>query len=159
MIEIVIQKAKETWEFVKFLSEHFVEDSCQTTAAALTYQTLFAVVPALTVMYTVLSAFDSFGGMGRTVEDFIFTNIVPENVAVVQDYLRSFSEQAQNLSIVSLVFLTHSDSSLFPELTRTGVAMQTWSMPVAVLLTLPSYNERGRPHPRVLAGEVAAGAA
>ena len=50
MIEKIIQKAGETWQFVKFLVQHFIEDSCQTTAAALTYQTLFAVVPALTVM-------------------------------------------------------------------------------------------------------------
>jgi len=119
VIEKVKQKATETWEFIKFLNEHFVEDSCQTTAAALTYQTLFAVVPALTVMYTVLSAFDSFGGMGKTVEDFIFTNVVPENVAVVQDYLHSFSEQAQNLSIVSLVFLAVTASLMLFTIERT----------------------------------------
>lgn len=119
MIEKAIEKARETWEFIKFLSDHFIEDSCQTTAAALTYQTLFAVVPALTVMYTVLSAFDSFGDMGRSVEDFIFANVVPENVAVVQDYLRSFSEQAQNLSIVSLVFLVATASLMLFTVERT----------------------------------------
>jgi len=119
VIEKAIEKARETWEFIKFLSDHFIEDSCQTTAAALTYQTLFAVVPALTVMYTVLSAFDSFGNMGRIVEDFIFANVVPENVAVVQDYLRSFSEQAQNLSIVSLVFLVATASLMLFTVERT----------------------------------------
>lgn len=56
-------------------------------------------------MYTVLSTFESFGGMGRILEDFIFTNVVPENVAVMQEYLRGFSEQAQKLSIPSAVFL------------------------------------------------------
>jgi len=97
--------AVQAWHLVSFIIRHYVEDSCQTTASALTYQTLFAVVPALTVMYTVFSTFESFAGMGRTLEDFIFANVVPENVAVVQDYLRGFSEQAQNLSIPSAVFL------------------------------------------------------
>jgi membrane protein len=119
VIDKIKQKAKESWEFLKFLNEHFVEDSCQTTAAALTYQTLFAVVPALTVMYTVLSAFDSFGGMGKTVENFIFANVVPENVAVVQDYLHSFSKQAQNLSIVSLVFLAITATLMLFTIERT----------------------------------------
>lgn len=95
----------QSWNLFRFILRHYVEDSCQTTASALTYQTLFAVVPALTVMYTVLSTFESFGGMGRILEDFIFTNVVPENVAVVQDYLRGFSEDAQNLSIPSAIFL------------------------------------------------------
>ncbi len=101
----VKQIAAQAWHLVGFIIRHFIEDSCQTTASALTYQTLFAVVPALTVMYTVLSTFESFGGMGRMLEDFIFANVVPENVAVVQEYLRGFSEDAQNLSIPSAVFL------------------------------------------------------
>ena len=99
------QIAGQVLNLARFVIRHYVEDRCHTTASALTYQTLFAVVPALTVMYTVLSAFESFGGMGRILEDFIFTNIVPENVAVVQDYLRGFSVQAQKLSIPSAVIL------------------------------------------------------
>jgi len=105
----VFEKVKrivgQPWNLVSFIFRHYIEDSCQTTASALTYQTLFAVVPALTVMYTVLSTFESFGGMGRILEDFIFANVVPENVSVVQEYLRGFSEDAQNLSIPSAVFL------------------------------------------------------
>ncbi len=101
----MLQIPAEIWRLLGFLGRHFVEDNCQTTAAALTYQTLFAVVPSLTVMYTVLSAFESFSGMGRVVEDFIFANVVPENVSVVQDYLRSFSDQARNLSVPSVILL------------------------------------------------------
>ena len=86
MIDKIKLLVTETWRLLKFLVEHFFEDSCQTTAAALTYQTLFAVVPALTMMYWGISGLDAFGGMGRTVEDFIFGNIVPENVAAVQEF-------------------------------------------------------------------------
>lgn len=105
MIDKIKRIADESWRLLRFLVQHFFEDSCQTTAAALTYQTLFAVVPALTVMYAVLSMFEAFAGMGRVAEDFIFGNIIPENVAVVQDYLRSFSQQARSLGIPSAIFL------------------------------------------------------
>ncbi len=105
MIEKFIERVTESWRLLKFLVQHFFEDSCQTTAAALTYQTLFAVVPALTMMYAVLSTFDTFGGMGRTIEDFIFGNIVPESVGAVQEYISNFSRGAQKLGVPSAIFL------------------------------------------------------
>ena len=43
--------------------------------------------------------------MDRILEDFIFTNVVPENVSLVQEYLGGFSAQAQSLSMPSAVFL------------------------------------------------------
>lgn len=93
------------WRFFAMVARQFVEDDCPGTAAALTYQTLFAVVPLLTVMYAMFNAFEAFGGIAERVESFIFSNIVPENVAVVQEYVSSFSSQAQNLSGPSLLLL------------------------------------------------------
>jgi membrane protein len=93
------------WRFVSHLIERYVEDRCQATAAALTYQTLFAVVPLLTVMYAIFNAFEAFSGLSDMVEGFVFDNVVPENVVVLQDYLRDFSTQARNLGAPSLVFL------------------------------------------------------
>jgi membrane protein len=91
--------------FVAHLIGRYVEDRCQATAAALTYQTLFAVVPLLTVMYAIFNAFEAFSGLSHMVEGFVFDNVVPENVVVLQDYLRDFSTQARNLGAPSLVFL------------------------------------------------------
>lgn len=91
--------------FVTFLWEQFFEDHCPSTAAALTYQTLFAIVPLLTLTYTVFSMFEAFADVGHTVEEFLFNNIVPENISVVQEYLRGFSDQARQLSLPSLALL------------------------------------------------------
>ena len=49
--------------------------------------------------------FEAFSGLGHTVEEFLFNNIVPENISVVQEYLRSFSDQARQLSLPSLALL------------------------------------------------------
>lgn len=95
----------DLWPFARSVGKHYVDDSCQTTAAALTYQTLFAVVPLLTVMYTMLSAFNAFSDMGKRVEDLIFQNIVPANVHAVQEYLHRFSDQARDLSVWSVIIL------------------------------------------------------
>ena len=71
---------RNVWVFTKLLSRNYVEDGCQSSAAALTYQTLFAVVPLLTITFTVLSAFQALSGVGETLQNFVFENVVPEAV-------------------------------------------------------------------------------
>lgn len=92
-------------QFGTMIGRTYLDDDCQSTAAALTYQTLFAVVPLLTVMYSMFNAFAAFEGVSGRIEDFVFDNVVPENVDVVKEYLTSFSEQAQSLSGPSLALL------------------------------------------------------
>ena len=91
------------WDFFKLLVKNYSEDGCQSTAAALTYQTLFAVVPLLTITYAVLGAFEAFSGVGDVLQDFVFDNVVPESVSVVQEYIQQFSSQAMSLSGPSLI--------------------------------------------------------
>ena len=97
---------RQIWAFFYLMSERFIEDSCRSTAAALTFQTLFAVVPLLTVMYTIFNAFEAFDGLSGTVQEFIFTNVVPENVAVVREYLDEFSTSATNLGVPSGILVS-----------------------------------------------------
>lgn len=69
------------------------------TAAALTYTTLFAVVPLMTVTYTALSALPEFALVGRDIEQFVFTHFVPSAGQEVRAQLHSFSEQARGLTL------------------------------------------------------------
>jgi len=97
---------RQIGKFFYLMSDRFIEDSCRSTAAALTFQTLFAVVPLLTVMYTIFNAFEAFDGLSGTVQEFIFTNVVPENVAVVREYLDEFSTSATNLGVPSGILVS-----------------------------------------------------
>ena len=100
---MLMPKIQAVWGFFKLLVKNYFEDGCQSTAAALTYQTLFAVVPLLTITYTVLEAFEAFSGVGDLLQDFVFDNVVPESVSVVQEYIQQFSSQAMSLSGPSLI--------------------------------------------------------
>lgn len=100
-----VNSPRRIWEFLGYLREKFVEDNCQTTAAALTYQTLFAIVPALTVAFVILNYFAATKELGEQFENYVFANIIPENAAVVQEYLTSFSRQARTLTLPSVVLL------------------------------------------------------
>lgn len=91
--------------FIKSTIERFARNGCMDSAAALTYTTLFAVVPLMTVTYSLLSAIPSFQGIGENVQDFIFHNFVPTAGETVQSYLLSFSQQARKLTAVGILFL------------------------------------------------------
>lgn len=98
-------KIEGFWLYLKLLFGNYVEDKCQSTAAALTFQTLFAVVPLLTISFTVLDWFEAFGDMGDTLRNFLFANFLPDTVLIVEEYLQLFSEQARKLSAPSIVVL------------------------------------------------------
>lgn len=80
-------------------------DGCSLQAAALTYSTLFAVVPLLTLMYAALSLVPAFQGLGDQFEQLLFDNLIPQSGGEVRRYLREFSTQARNLSAVGGVML------------------------------------------------------
>lgn len=93
------------WRFLKYLTSRFVRDGCRESAAALTYITLFALVPLLTLMYATFSMVPAFQELGTDVQELIFSNFLPESGAEIQKYLTQFSAQARKLSAVGAVIL------------------------------------------------------
>jgi len=91
--------------WLQYLWRRFLEDECSRSAAALTYMSLFALVPLLTVMYAMLSAIPTFQGVGEQVQSLLFENLVPSTSAELEDYLADFSQQARNLSGIGIGFL------------------------------------------------------
>lgn len=91
--------------FVHFLWQRFLSDKCFETAGALSYTTLFAIVPLLTVVIAILSAFPAFAGWRMQVYDFIFRNFVPSAGTTVQGYLLQFADNASKLTAVGVLFL------------------------------------------------------
>ena len=91
--------------FLLYLVNQFLRNGGIINASALTYTTLFAVVPLMTVSYAMLAAIPSFQGVGEQVQGWIFSNFVPATGEVVQGYLKDFTQQAQKLTAVGVGFL------------------------------------------------------
>lgn len=91
--------------FVRYLGRRFLEDNCIKNAAALTYTTLFAVVPVMTVAYAMLAAIPAFDQVGGQVEAFIFKNFLPASGEALQRHLSEFSTQARQLTGVGVALL------------------------------------------------------
>lgn len=91
--------------FLKYLFRQFFANQGILNASALTYTTLFAVVPLMTVTYAMLAIVAPFQGAGEELQNWIFQNFVPATGNVVQEYLNSFAAQARQLTVVGIVFL------------------------------------------------------
>lgn len=77
----------------------------KTHAAALTYTTLFALVPLLTVTYSMLSMIPALQESKGAIEEVLLGNLVPTSADTLMGYLYQFSEQARQLTTIGVVLL------------------------------------------------------
>lgn len=104
----VPQQLANSGQFVVYAVRRFLGDGCPQSAAALTYMSLFAVVPMLTLMYSMFSLVPAFQELGGQVEEFIFSKFLPSSGQEITGYLSEFSSQARKLSVagVAIIFVT-----------------------------------------------------
>ena len=100
-----IPSPQECLKLVRYVKKRYVADGCSHSAAALTYMSLFALVPLLTVMYAILSAVPAFQQVGQQIQSLIFENFVPATGHEVQNYLTQFSDKARKLTGLGIAFL------------------------------------------------------
>lgn len=105
ILNTAMERFKHWIKLLFYVRQRYIADGCSDSAAALTYMSLFAVVPLMTVMYAVLSAVPAFQQVGEQVQAFIFINFVPATGQEVQGYLEQFSQQARKLTGIGIVFL------------------------------------------------------
>jgi membrane protein len=95
----------ELWRRTRYVFLRFDADRCSENAAALTYMSLFAIVPLLTVVYTMASAVPAFQGLEVKMQAFMFEHLMPDTSSELRGYLDEFSQQAKNLTGPGIVFL------------------------------------------------------
>ncbi|MBB5209865.1 YihY family inner membrane protein [Microbulbifer hydrolyticus] len=105
----------------------FNEKNCRQNAAALTYMTLFAIVPLVTVSYAMLSLFPDFAGLESKIQQQIFSHFVPESGRDVQEYINSFSSQAQRLTGAGIGLLLLTAGFMLKNIENTFNAI--WDIP------------------------------
>ncbi|RDJ97629.1 YihY family inner membrane protein [Cupriavidus lacunae] len=79
------------------------EDRLPQVSASLTFTTVLAVVPVLTVAFALLAAFPVFRDFRNAIEAFLFQNLIPGNVSEsIQRYLGMFAKSARGLTAMGL---------------------------------------------------------
>ncbi len=96
---------RRTRWFVRQVVQQFLDNDLTANAAALTYTTLFAVVPMMTVTFALFSLLPEFESVGERLQSWVFDNFVPVAGTVVQEKLFEFSERARGLTWIGFAVL------------------------------------------------------
>ncbi|MGY0558152.1 YihY family inner membrane protein [Lysobacter sp. A421] len=94
--------------FLRFLGRRVLDDNLFQAAGALSYTTVFALVPLSMVVFGVLSGFPVFAEWSERLSDYIFSNFVPSAARSVEGYLLQFSSNAGQLTTAGIVALVVS---------------------------------------------------
>jgi membrane protein len=100
--------------------QRFREERLGLTAGSLTFTTLISLVPLLTVMLAVFSAFPIFSSLQSALEQYFLKSLIPPNIAKpVLGALTQFAAKANKLGAVGLVFLGITALALMLTIDRT----------------------------------------
>ncbi|MGA9341915.1 MAG: YihY family inner membrane protein [Rhodanobacteraceae bacterium] len=98
--------------FLSFTWQRFIEDRCLQVAGALSFTTVFAIVPLTTAILGILAVFPGFAGWRQRLTDFAFRNFIPAAGGTVQNYLTQFAGNASKATVVGVLVLLLSAIAL-----------------------------------------------
>ena len=102
------------------LRERFREDRLGLTASSLTFTTMIALVPLITVGLAVFTAFPMFAKFQDVLQKWLIESLVPDNIArQVLGYLTQFAAQASGLGAIGFTVLLVTALALILTVDRT----------------------------------------
>ena len=120
-----------TWPWLdtlRTLRIRFREDHLALTASSLTFTTVIALVPLMTVMLALFTAFPMFSQFQAALQQYLLQSLVPDNIArTVLQALTQFAGKASRLGSVGLIFLGVTALALVFTIDRTLNAI--WRVP------------------------------
>jgi len=112
-----------TWPWfdtLRTLRARFREDRLGLTAGSLTFTTLIALVPLVTVMLAVFTAFPMFSGFETALQKYFLQNLVPDNIAKpVLRALTMFAGKARGMGTLGLLLLVATALAMALTIDRT----------------------------------------
>lgn len=93
-------------EILRFMAARFREDSLAQVAGSLTFTTLFAIVPMVTIVLAIFSALPISQRFVTTLNTFIVSNFVPGAATkLITAYTQQFAEKASHLTALGIALL------------------------------------------------------
>jgi membrane protein len=105
-IREIVRQFKLLGNFVVLVYRRFKEERCFQLCGSLTFTTLLALVPLITIMATVMTAFPVFDNVVETLKAFVAANLVPNaSSKVITVYMQQFADNAARLTALGIVLL------------------------------------------------------
>lgn len=97
---------QKTWfQFILFVIRRFEADRCREQAGSLTYTTLFAVVPMLTVFLVIISSIKALEPARQQLQQMIYSNFLPKTSIAFDKAFNVFTDNSSNLTVIGVLFL------------------------------------------------------
>jgi membrane protein len=102
----IAQQFRLLGNFVSLVYRRFREERCFQLCGSLTFTTLLALVPLVTIALTVMTAFPVFSEMTDALREFVLRNLVPQTGSrVVTVYVQQFAGNAARLTAAGVTLL------------------------------------------------------
>lgn len=102
----IVRQFRLLGNFVVLVYRRFKEERCFQLCGSLTFTTMLALVPLVTIMATVMTAFPVFDKVVETLRAYVASNLVPAGSSkLITVYMQQFSENAARLTALGIVLL------------------------------------------------------
>lgn len=98
------RRTKLAGHFIGYSMVRFWNDRCFSSAAALSYSLLLALVPLFAIGFAVLAAFPEFQNIIDDLKDFVTREFVPKNINL-KEWIDSFLKNTQGLTAIGILGL------------------------------------------------------
>jgi membrane protein len=92
-------------QFLAYVYHSFMQNQGLEIAKSLTFTSLFAVVPLITLVLAILSAFPAFQVFSAQLQSLILERLLPSSSYEIEQYFTEFASQARNLTWLGAVML------------------------------------------------------
>ena len=144
-------------DFFVLLYERFLATRCFQVAGSLTYTTLLALVPLVTVTFMTFGHLPGMGDIEDSLRTFLLENMLPDKAgSIITTYAQEFSEKARQLTLIGIAML--AGTSLMLLATIEQVFNNIWGVrqPRPLLLRITVYWFVLTLGPPILGGSIAA---
>ncbi|WP_374347428.1 YihY family inner membrane protein [Chitinimonas sp.] len=116
----LISRLPAPLDFCMFILRRLRDDRCLEAAGSLTFTTLVALIPFLTITLMVVSAFPMFQEFSGHFKAFLLSNLVPDAAGkVISVYMRQFTDNADRLTAVGMLSLGVTALAMMATIDRT----------------------------------------
>ncbi|HOK23468.1 MAG TPA: YihY family inner membrane protein [Candidatus Hydrothermia bacterium] len=92
-------------EAVKRFWEKIQDDEVFSKASSLSYMTVFASIPALSLVFFLFAQFSAFSGMYEKIKNFIFTYFIPQSGMMIEEKLDELLKNIGSLEVIGVIAL------------------------------------------------------
>lgn len=108
------------WRLLRSIARRFMQEHCSQAAASLTFTTLLALVPMITIALTIFGAFPVFDDFSAEIKSYLLNNLMPEKAGtIITRYVEQFAESATRLKTAGIVILAVTAMSMMMTIDKT----------------------------------------